>query len=93
LAAAAAVGAVLVVLAPFGTDRVNLPLRAAYWMSIMVGGAALGAVVRYAMVRLGWIGGQRVWRDGLVTSVAMAAVMTLVVGMANAAVFGLAFEK
>lgn len=86
LGLAAAVGLFLALIAPYGTDAAPLALRFAYWVPLMVVGAALAELVIWAVTRAWPVEGRPAGRFLLLTA-AITAPVTLLVWAVTGPVF------
>lgn len=81
-----AAGVFMAMVGAFGSGVAPLPLRLAYWIGLMAGGAALGVGLSRWARRRGWFGGVT-WRQSLAVSALVAAPMSLLVWAANGLLF------
>ena len=79
---------VLTIVGALHTDAVALPLRLAYWLTVILPGSILGLVVQSAVSAWGGVAGRR-WLEMLVVAVMIAVPHTFVVIVASMLMFGI----
>lgn len=71
----------------FGSGEASWPVRYAYWLIVMAGGAAIGAGVSNLVGRRGWFE-KNIWLQGALITVLVSIPLTVLVMTAMTGVFG-----
>lgn len=88
LAVTLAAGLFLAFSGAFGTDEAPLPLRLAYWLTVMFAGYIWGALVTGLFIRRGRLRSGNLWLDGGLAALTMSVPFTLVVWGATRTMLG-----